>query len=80
MRAITVKNIPDDLYGQLKLSAESHHRSINSELITCLERVLFPRKMTVDEHILDARNMRQRFSEFSLSNDDVNAAKNDGRK
>ncbi|MFV1922255.1 MAG: FitA-like ribbon-helix-helix domain-containing protein [Methylotenera sp.] len=31
MPAITVKSIPDNLYSQLKQSAEAHHRSINSE-------------------------------------------------
>jgi plasmid stability protein len=32
MPALTVKNIPDDLYDHLKVSAKAHHRSINSEL------------------------------------------------
>jgi antitoxin FitA len=40
MPSITVKNIPDGLYKQLKLRAVAHHRSINSEIIVCIEEVL----------------------------------------
>jgi len=30
---LTLKNIPDELYGRLKQAAEVHHRSLNSEVI-----------------------------------------------
>jgi antitoxin FitA len=43
---ITLKNIPDDIYGSLKAAAEAHHRSINSEVIACLERVLMPTRIS----------------------------------
>nr|HIL75443.1 Arc family DNA-binding protein [Rhodospirillales bacterium] len=36
MPALTIKNVPDDLYKELKHVAEQHHRSINSEVIVCL--------------------------------------------
>ncbi|HIG07732.1 MAG TPA: DNA-binding protein, partial [Methylococcaceae bacterium] len=29
MPALTIKNVPDDLYKELKHVAEQHHRSIN---------------------------------------------------
>ena len=41
---LTLKNIPDDVYTRLKLSAELHRRSLNSEAIVCLEAVLLPTK------------------------------------
>ncbi len=40
MSSITVKNIPEDLYKRLKLRAAANHRSINSEIIVCIEQVL----------------------------------------
>ncbi|MCQ8103334.1 Arc family DNA-binding protein, partial [Methylomonas sp. SURF-2] len=40
MPALTIKNIPDSLYEQLKSAAELHRRSINSEVLVCLEKVL----------------------------------------
>jgi hypothetical protein len=36
MPAVTVKNLPDDLYERLKANAQAHHRSINGELIATL--------------------------------------------
>jgi antitoxin FitA len=41
---LTLKNIPDDVYERLKLSAQTHRRSMNSEAIVCLEAVLLPAK------------------------------------
>lgn len=32
---LTLKNIPDDVYARLKLSAETHRRSLNSGAILC---------------------------------------------
>lgn len=39
---LTLKNIPDEVYARLKLSAETHRRSMNSEAIFCLEAALLP--------------------------------------
>jgi plasmid stability protein len=58
MAALTIKNIPDDLYEKLKASASAHHRSINSELIHCLESVLMPKKLTAAERVSRARALR----------------------
>ena len=80
MPAITVKNIPDTLYSQLKKSAEMHRRSINSELIVCLEKVLIPQKVSKDRLLASARSLRSRFSDFKASEEDLNNAKNDARK
>jgi antitoxin FitA len=47
--AITLKNIPDDIYERLKLTAAAHHRSVNMEAIACLERVLMPTRASPQE-------------------------------
>ncbi len=45
MPALTIKGLPDDVYRRLKASAARHRRSLNSEVITCLERSLaFPER------------------------------------
>jgi hypothetical protein len=52
MPTITVKNIPPDLYQRLKQSAEANRRSINSEVIVCIEKAVCSRKLqpeSVDE-------------------------------
>ena len=55
---ITLKGIPDDVYEQLKHSAEVNRRSLNSEAIACLETLLLPRKTTALEHLAKAREVR----------------------
>lgn len=56
---ITLKNIPDEIYTSLKLAAEAHHRSLNSEVIACLERVLLPARVTAAERVTRARQLRE---------------------
>jgi plasmid stability protein len=38
MPTLTLKNIPDDLHGRLKASAERNRRSLNSEILIRLEQ------------------------------------------
>jgi hypothetical protein len=37
--------LPDDLHAALKIFAEADHRSLNSEIITLLERVIADRAL-----------------------------------
>ncbi len=61
MPSITVKNIPDPIYENLKSAAQAHHRSINSEIIACLEKELMHEKIPVDIRIKNAQQLRTRF-------------------
>lgn len=79
MPALTVKNIPDDLYDHLKVSAKAHRRSINSELIHCLETSLLPRKTRPQELLAAARALRQEVRAERISEKAIDAAKNEGR-
>jgi len=36
---------PDDLYARLKQSAGANHRSINSEIIVCMERAFHSQRV-----------------------------------
>jgi len=80
MAAITVKNIPDNLYESLKVSATTHRRSINSELIVCLEKVLLPTKATPQDHVNAARKLRSEAKGSLLTDKDMGKAKNAGRR
>ena len=55
---ITLKNIPDAIYAQLRQSADLHHRSLNSEAIACLERVLLPVAIQPEERLLRIQRLR----------------------
>lgn len=58
MATITLKNIPEGLYGKLKESASDHHRSINSEVIHLLESALLPQEISSEERIRRVRALR----------------------
>ena len=40
MPSLLIKNIPEELRGQLRDRAARHHRSMNKEVIVLLERAL----------------------------------------
>lgn len=76
---LTLKNIPDDVYTRLKLSAQTHRRSLNSEAIVCLEAVLLPTKMPPGERLARARELRGALPQGEFRARDVDAAKRQGR-
>ena len=79
MPALTVKNIPDELYDHLKASAQAHHRSLNSEMIHCLESALMPRRASAEQILADARALRRKVKTVRITAKDIDAAKNEGR-
>jgi plasmid stability protein len=79
MSTITVKNIPPVLYNQLKTSAQLHRRSINSEIIICLEKVLSSQKHPTQEVLSRARKLREKTSEALITDDEFTYAKREGR-
>ena len=76
---LTLKNIPDELYEQLKKTASLNHRSLNSELIVCLEKVLMPKRLTADEHLSKALALRQQVKAKKISAQEITEAKQYGR-
>lgn len=58
MPAITVKNIPPKLYEELKTAAQTHRRSLNSEIIACLEHAFLARRVAPEERLIRARALR----------------------
>jgi plasmid stability protein len=40
MPTLTLKNLPESLYHQLKARAAANRRSLNSEILTCLEQAM----------------------------------------
>ena len=76
---LTLKNIPDAVYDRLKLAAEMHRRSLNSEAIVCLESVLLPTKMMPSERIARARELRATLPTGKFRARDIDAAKREDR-
>ena len=80
MASLTIKNIPDDLYQNLKAAANAHHRSINSELIHCLETVLLPKKLSANEIKANAKLLRSKIMASTLDASEIEEAKREGRE
>ena len=79
MPALTIKNIPDTLYQQLKTAAELHRRSINSEVIICLEKTLAATKITPADRLSRIEQLRASIKTNSITSEDIDEAINNGR-
>jgi len=76
---ITLKNIPDDIYARLKEAADAHHRSLNSEVIACLERTLLPARVPPQERLARARQLRQGIGAGKFGTAEIDKAIDQGR-
>ncbi len=79
MATITVKNIPDDLYEELRRYAVANHRSINSEVIVCIERAVRARRIDPDAVLTRARQLREATSGYAIGDEEFTSAKQAGR-
>lgn len=79
MTTITVKNIPNELYEQLKKLAEVNHRSINSEIIVCIERAIDLQPLDASQFLREARQLRELTADYIVSDTELTSAKTAGR-
>jgi len=79
MPALTIKNMPDDLYEQLKEAAKLHRRSLNGEIIHCIEQSMGARRIDIPGVIETARKLRAKTARHILTDDELSAARNEGR-
>jgi plasmid stability protein len=79
MPTLTIKNIPDDLYLRLKRSAKANRRSLNSEIILCIERAYRSRRIDPEAVLARARVLREKSAAYVITEDELTAAKRAGR-
>ena len=79
MPTLTIKNIPEDLYLQLKQYAKINRRSLNSEVILCIERAIRGRRVQPEAHLARARQLRGKTIQHPITDDEFNEAKVVGR-
>lgn len=80
MATLTIKNIPDSLYSELKKKAASNHRSLNSEAILSLVQSVHQSGVSSKDILSKARELRVKAnSNFILNDNVINDAKNQGR-
>jgi plasmid stability protein len=78
MNNITVRNISDRIHKQLKKRSELSRRSINSEIIACLEEALFTNKSEVEQILRKSQEIRNN-QNFEITLSELEEAKNYGR-
>jgi len=80
MATLTIKNLPDQIYAQLKARAAEHRRSINSEAILAVERALTePASVDPTAMLVALRRSRARIKGIYLTDKDLRSAKEAGR-
>jgi plasmid stability protein len=81
MPTLTIKGLPDDVYHRLRDQAAAHHRSLNGEIIACLERSVGSPRPSPAERLAQADALRKRLKHVkALSGDELRAAIREGRE
>jgi plasmid stability protein len=76
---ITLKGLPDDLYERIRKRAAEHRRSINSEIIFCLERMFQSRRVDPHSFLSQVDRLRRKTRISPLTDEILRAAKEEGR-
>ena len=79
MPTLTIKGLPDAVYRRLKAQAAAHHRSLNGEIITCLERAVAAGMVDAAGWLEAAEALRQRAKVRPLGARDLRTARRAGR-
>ena len=79
MPTLTIKNIPEELYALLKRRAEINRRSLNSEVIVCLEQAVGVHRAVPEDYLARARQLREKTAHYLIDDDAFDAAKRRGR-
>lgn len=79
MPTLTIKGLPHPLYRRLKQQAEAHRRSLNGEIIVCLERAVGARQQDPAHWLAEVRQFRERVKLRPLNERQLRAAREAGR-
>ena len=79
MATITLKNVPRAIHLNIKKRAERNHRSINGEIISCLEKILGLCEDEADSLLAKVENVQKNIK-FVVSKKEIQEAKIEGRK
>lgn len=79
MANLTIKNVPERLVQRLKAQAVRHHRSLNLEVISCLEAVAQTVPLDPEALLARARAIRRAPARMDLNDRTLAALKAQGR-
>ncbi|GJL49295.1 MAG: hypothetical protein NPIRA01_05220 [Nitrospirales bacterium] len=79
MATLTIKNIPEPLVRKLKNQAEVHRRSLNHEVIQCLEQAAGSVPLNPESLIAHARTIRKSPTTTRLTDRTLQKLRTEGR-
>ncbi len=79
MPSLTIKGVPDSLFRRLKRRATLHRRSLNSEVITCLEQAASFPAIDPKAWLAEVDRLRVRLALRPLTEASLTRAKANGR-
>jgi plasmid stability protein len=79
MANVTLKGIPDELYARLKSEAAASRRSLNSEIIHRLQASMTAPRIDAEAYLADLAALQRRLAIPPLTDELLEAAKEDGR-
>ncbi len=79
MPTLTIKGLPDPIYERLKAQADAHRRSLNGEIIMCLERAVSATRFDPEAWLTEARAFRESLSVEPLTDRELRSARQAGR-
>ena len=79
MPAVTLKNVPRELYERIKKSAALNFRSINSEIIFRLQEALIHRPINSKDYLRRIEDLQKKIKLPALTEEFLKDAKKVGR-
>ncbi len=79
MATITLHNLPSRLLDRLTRQAELSHRSLDNEIIACIERAINPKSKDRETVLKQIRELRTRTGTFNLTDEELEQAIHAGR-
>ncbi len=79
MPTLTIKGLPDAIYERLKAQADAHRRSLNGEIIVCLERAVGATQLDPTAWLAEATSFRESLRIKPLNERELREARESGR-
>ena len=79
MTTFTLKGIPEELYERLKRRAAANRRSINGEMLVCLEEALRGKRVDPADMLAKVDSVRERLDTRPYTQEALDEAKRRGR-
>ena len=80
MHNITIKNVPEELYEKIKITAKENRRSINNEIIKRLGDSLSSKKIDIKNLFSTLDNFYKNTNIPPITDEIINKTKEEGRK